>query len=306
VKELAKILQEWERRRDQALALATLVRAQGSSYRRVGARMLIASDGTTAGSLSAGCLEEEVAACALRVIHTRQPTMMSFDTRRRFGCDGSIEIFVEPAAEKFLAELARHFLLRHSCIIATVFEDAERLGSFISTLDYAKAGTLCQMVEPPLRLIVVGDEPELPSLETFVRTLGWQIINCQSICELPNEIDSRTAALIKTHHYGRDCAALRLLLPMGLRYLGLIGPRRRRDRILGDVLDSGVEMRSQLFAPAGLDLGAEAPEEVAMSVVAEIQRVFGQGSGESLRDRRAPIHCARQKSHLASAEIVRG
>ena len=306
MKELAEILQECERRRDQPLALATLVRAQGSSYRRVGARMLIASDGTTAGSLSAGCLEEEVAACALRVIHTRQPTMMSFDTRRRFGCDGSIEIFVEPAAEEFLAELARHFLLRHTCIIATVFEDAERLGSFISTLDYAKAGTLCQMVEPPLRLIVVGDKPELPSLETFARTIGWQIINCQSICELPNEIDSRTAALIKTHHYGRDCAALRLLLPMGLRYLGLIGPRRRRDRILGDVLDSGVEMRSQLFAPAGLDLGAEAPEEVAMSVVAEIQRVFGQGSGESLRDRKAPIHCARQKSHLASAEIVRG
>ena len=306
MKELAEILQECERRRDQPLALATLVRAQGSSYRRVGARMLIASDGTTAGSLSAGCLEEEVAACALRVIHTRQPTMMSFDTRRRFGCDGSIEIFVEPAAEEFLAELARHFLLRRTCIIATVFEDAERLGSFISTLDYAKAGTLCQMVEPPLRLIVVGDKPELPSLETFARTIGWQIINCQSICELPNEIDSRTAALIKTHHYGRDCAALRLLLPMGLRYLGLIGPRRRRDRILGDVLDSGVEMRSQLFAPAGLDLGAEAPEEVAMSVVAEIQRVFGQGSGESLRDRKAPIHCARQKSHLTSAEIVRG
>src|SRR5207248_4228400 len=190
-------------------------------------------------SLSAGCLEEEVAACALRVIHTRQPTMMSFDTRRRFGCDGSIEIFVEPAAEEFLADLARHFLLRRTCTIATVFENAERLGSFISTLDYAKAGTLCQTIDPPIRLIVVGDEPELPPLETFARRLGWQVINCQSVAELPNAFDFRTAALIKTHHYGRDCAALHLLLPKGLPYLGLIGPRRRRDRILGDVLDSG-------------------------------------------------------------------
>ncbi len=306
MKELTEILQEWERCQDQEVALATLVRANGSSYRRLGARMLIASDGTTVGSLSAGCLEEEVAVRALEVIHTRKPTVMSFDTRRRFGCDGSIEIFVEPAAKEFLADLARHSLLRRTCIIATVFEDAERLGSFISTLDYVKTGTLCQMVEPPLRLIVVGDEPELPSLETFARTLGWQIMNCHSVAELPNEIDSRTAALIKTHHYGRDCAALRLLLPMGLPYLGLIGPRRRRDRILGDVLDSGAEMRSQLFAPAGLDLGTESPEEVALSIIAEIQRVFGQGSGESLRDRKAPIHCARQKSHLASAEIVRG
>jgi xanthine dehydrogenase accessory factor len=306
VKELTQILQEWERRRDQALALATLVRANGSSYRRVGARMLIASDGTRVGSLSAGCLEEEVAACALQVIHTREPTMMSFDTRRRFGCDGSIEIFIEPVADEFLADLAQHFLLRQTCMIATVFENAERLGSFISTLDCAKAGTLCQTVEPPLRLIVVGDEPELPSLEIFARTLGWQIVNCRSVAEFPNELDARTAALIKTHHYGRDCAALRLLLPKGLPYLGLIGPRRRRDRILGDVLDSGAEMRSQLFAPAGLDLGGESSEEVALSVIAEIQRVFGQGSGESLRDRKAPIHCVRQKSHLTSAEIVRG
>jgi len=306
VKELSEILHEWKRRRGQAMALATLVRAQGSSYRRVGARMLVASDGTRVGSLSAGCLEEEVAACALQVIHSRNPTMMSFDTRRRFGCDGNIEIFVEPAAEDFLADLARHFLLRRTCVIATVFENAERLGSFISTLDYAKAGTLCQTIEPPLRLIVVGDEPELRSLETLSRALGWEIINCRSVAELPNEIDARTAALIKTHHYGRDCAALRLLLPKGLPYLGLIGPRRRRDRILGDVLDSGAEMRSQLFAPAGLDLGAESPEEVALSVIAEIQRVFGQGSGELLRDRKVPIHCARQKSNPASAEIVRG
>ena len=306
MKELTEILQEWEPRRNQQMALATLVRAKGSSYRRIGARMLIASDGSTVGSLSAGCLEEEVAACALKVIHTRKPTMMSFDTRRRFGCDGSIEIFIEPAADEFLADLARHFLFRRSCVIATVFEDAKRLGSFISTLDYIKTGTLCQMVEPPLRLIVVGDEPELPPLETFARTLGWQIMNCQSVAELPNEIDSCTAALIKTHHYGRDCAALRLLLPKELRYLGLIGPRRRRDRILGDVLDSGVEMRSQLFAPAGLDLGAESPEEVTLSIIAEIQRVFGQGSGESLRDRKVPIHCAGQKSTPASAEIVSG
>ena len=306
MKEVAEILHEWERRRDQPRALATLVRAEGSSYRRVGARMLIASDGSRVGSLSAGCLEEEVATCARQVIHTREPTMMSFDTRRRFGCDGSIEIFVEPAAEEFLADLARHFLLRRTCIIATVFEKAERLGSFISTLDYVKAGTLCQIVEPPLRLIVVGDEPELPSLETFARTLGWQIMNCRSVAEFPSEFDSRTAALIKTHHYGRDCAALRFLLPKGLPYLGLIGPPRRRDRILGDVLDSGAEMGSQLFAPAGLDLGAESPEEVALSVIAEIQCVFGQGSGESLRSLKAPIHCAREKLHPASAEIIRG
>jgi xanthine/CO dehydrogenase XdhC/CoxF family maturation factor len=83
---------------------------------------------------------------------------------------------------------------------------------------------------------------------------------------------------------------------MGLSYVGLIGPRRRRDEILSDLLDSGVELRSQLFAPAGLDLGAEGPEEIALSVIAEIEKVFAEGSGEPLRDRRAPIHLAKQKA----------
>ena len=81
MRDLADILCEWERRQDEALALATLVRATGSSYRRPGARMLVSADGTTVGSLSAGCLEEEVAARALRVIRDREPTLMSFDTR---------------------------------------------------------------------------------------------------------------------------------------------------------------------------------------------------------------------------------
>src|SRR5437588_2729425 len=140
--ELTQILGEWERRRGEAMALATLVRVKGSSYRRPGARMLVAADGTRVGSLSAGCLEEEVAACTLEVIRSGEPTMMSFDTRRRFGCDGWIEIFVESAADEFFADVAQQVLLRRTCIIATVFEDAERLGSFISTLDCAKAGTL--------------------------------------------------------------------------------------------------------------------------------------------------------------------
>src|SRR2546422_10951590 len=95
MKEIRDIIREWERRLGQPLALATLVRAQGSSYRRPGARMLICSDGTTAGSLSGGCLEEEVVRRAFDVLRTGVPSLLSFDTRLRFGCNGTIEIFVE-------------------------------------------------------------------------------------------------------------------------------------------------------------------------------------------------------------------
>jgi xanthine dehydrogenase accessory factor len=297
LKELQEILVEWEKHRDEPLALATLVRASGSSYRRPGARMLITQSGATVGSVSAGCLEEEVAIYGAKVLRTGRPRIISFDTRRRFGCDGTIEVFIERAADDLFDELARNLASRRPCVVVTVFENANRLGSFVSLNHYVViSGTFCQRVEPPLRLIVVGDKPEGQSLKQLATLLGWEIVSCASAADLPGEGDSRTAAVVKTHHYGRDCAALRGLLPLGLSYVGLIGPRRRRDQILGDLLDSGAQLNSQLFAPAGLDLGAEGPEEVALSVIAEIEKVFAGRSGESLRDRRAPIHSAKQKA----------
>src|SRR3954452_15661249 len=103
MKEIRDILRLYELHRGEPLALATLVRTRGSSYRRPGARMLIGANGTTAGSLSGGCLEEEVARRALEILRGAPPELMSFDTRLRFGCNGSIDIFIERLRDDFLA-----------------------------------------------------------------------------------------------------------------------------------------------------------------------------------------------------------
>src|SRR6476659_6539771 len=105
MKEIRELLRLYERRRGQSLALATLVVARGSSYRRPGARMLICADGTTAGSLSGGCLEDEVVRRAAEVMRTGEPALMDFDTRLRFGCNGSIDVFVEAATDDFRRQL---------------------------------------------------------------------------------------------------------------------------------------------------------------------------------------------------------
>jgi len=131
MKELREIIRFWEKRKDQPLALSTLVRARGSSYRRPGARMLISRDGASAGSLSAGCIEEEVIASARDVIRDGKPQLVSFDTRRRFGCSGCIEIFVEPVVNDLLRELRVTLAARQSFQITTVFEDSDVLGSRI-------------------------------------------------------------------------------------------------------------------------------------------------------------------------------
>ena len=91
--------------------------------------MLITSDGDTAGALSAGCIEEEVAMHARDVVASGEPKLIAFDTRRRFGCSGSIEIFIELLDEQVMERLRDTIGGRRACTLVTVFEDSERLGS---------------------------------------------------------------------------------------------------------------------------------------------------------------------------------
>jgi xanthine/CO dehydrogenase XdhC/CoxF family maturation factor len=292
MKELSDILRLWQSHRGKPLALATLVAARGSSYRRPGARMLITANGATAGALSGGCLEDEVAQCAREVLRTGAPRLLEFDTRRRFGCNGAITIFVERVQETFLAELQDRLVARCNCSAATFYNaDAIEHGTrMLRPHDQVGAGAFVQHIEPLLRLIVLGDGPDSGPLRAFADVLGWEVIECEQPAQLPTAVDARTAAVVKSHNYGRDCAALRHLLQLPLRYVALMGPRKRRDEIVGDLVDSGVALPENLYGPAGLDLNAETPEEIALAIVAEIQGVFSGGTAESLRDRRAPIH----------------
>jgi len=274
LKDIYDIIREFRKRRGERFALATLVRAEGSSYRRPGARMLICEDGLTIGSLSGGCLEEEIALRARDVLETGEPLLVSFDTRKRFGCHGKIDIFIERVAEKFLVDIGNDLDARRSHTAITRFGRTE----------------FVQEIHPLIRVLIFGDGPDSAPIRKLSESLGWQpleIVHPNSLSILPDEW---TAAIVKSHNYGRDFAALQKLLPMNLRYVGLIGPRKRRDQLLNDLLDLGVTINSGFFAPAGLDLGGETPEEIALAIVSEIQRVFGSGSGFSLRDRKISIH----------------
>lgn len=311
VKDIYDILGEWRKSRRQghplggSPALATLVHVEGSSYRRPGARMLIWPDGKAIGSLSAGCLEEEVVLHAREVFETGETALMSFDTRRRFGCAGRIDIFIERAAEHLFDDLAKELDARRTCVAITRFSGDHR-GSRIIKLDhehpplrsYGLAGEqdheheFIQEIHPPMRLWIFGDGPDNAPLYSLGPLLGWEVNTFIDATALALAPDRWTAAIVKSHNYGRDFAALQKLLPLNLRYVGLIGPRKRRDQLMNDLLDREIAVNSGFFAPAGLDLGSETPEEIALAIVSEIQRVFATGSGESLRERKMSIHRA--------------
>ncbi|MFA5057494.1 MAG: XdhC family protein, partial [Opitutaceae bacterium] len=107
-------------------------------------------------------------------------------------------------------------------------------------------------------------------------------------------LDRGTLAVIMTHHYRHDLPLLRQLLPRPLAYLGLLGPKQRAEKILATLATEGFAitpgMRSRLHAPVGLDLGAESPAEIALSILAEMQAVLAGREGRPLRERTDPIH----------------
>jgi xanthine dehydrogenase accessory factor len=304
MKELLEILREAGRCCGEPLALATLVQSRGSSYRQCGARLLLAADGSWIGSLSGGCLEAEVAQRAQDVLRTGRPALMTFDTRARFGCHGAIDVFIERAVPALFDGVAVALAERRSCILATCFASMPKMGTRLAEEDEDfPASTFVQRLEPPVRLVIIGHGPDSRALEALARVLGWEVEFAESAADFRETYDARTAAVIGTHQYGRDFAALRALAGSPMAYLGLVGSRRRRDQLLCDLLDIGVEPGENLFAPAGLDLGAEAPEQIALAIVAEIQATLAAGGGGNLRTRKAPIH-ARLTSAISTAELV--
>jgi xanthine dehydrogenase accessory factor len=340
-------------------ALATVVRVEGSSYRRPGARMLVPQTGQATGTLSAGCLERDVAERAAEVVRTGRPTVVTYDTTTDddivwglgLGCNGVVRVLIEPATGERMADLAR-FL--EACsggarpgAAATVYDregdpDAEVGARALLFPDGTVAGDLdrsdllddlraaartgepadrryrtpdghldvfVEIVEPRVPLVVFGAGHDALPVVTLARSLGWHttVVDTRAraatrerfadadavvLCR-PDEVGAHvtlsesTVAVLMTHNYLEDLEVLRTLVASPARYVGCLGPGRRTERLLGEL---GLEASGRIYGPVGLDIGAETPEEIALSIVAEIRAVLAGRDGGSLRDREGAIH----------------
>ncbi len=103
--------------------------------------------------------------------------------------------------------------------------------------------------------------------------------------------DENSVAVIMTHNYDRDREILRCLLGSSVKYVGALGPKKRTERLLAEISGSFCDKQlAKLYAPVGLDIGAETPEEIALAIVAEIQGVLANRQGGFLRERDGGIH----------------
>jgi len=309
--------------------LATLVTVEGSSYRRPGARMLIDGE-LRIGSISGGCLEEDLLERSKRVAAGGGAELVVYDTLADddllwgvgLGCHGVVRILLErvPARPDWAGALAANFRDGRTTRLAVAWHNpGGPLGTRLAAAEAdgeGVAGVFEETIAPPTSLAIFGAGDDAQPLARFAAELGWRVTIADprpalaTAVRFPDasarvlgpadELVARAApppgslAVVMTHHYRHDRPLLCHLLPLPLAYLGLLGPRARAERILSDIAAGGLAvtaaMRDRLRAPVGLDLGAETPPEVALSIIAEMNAVLAGHDGRPLRDRTLPIH----------------
>lgn len=327
MKDLQAIVQRLADGTPGTAVLATLVRVEGSSYRRPGARLLILPDGTRIGSISGGCLEEDVIARAQRVAATGVPETVVYDTTSEndlvwgvgLGCNGIVRVFLEPMPDcpEWARRLHAAVRLRRSLPLAVTYEGpADRLGTRLDAAAARSDGVYVEVIDPPIALVIFGAGDDARPLARLAKSLGWIVTVADPrpafakparfpeadavLAGPPEELvarvvpDPQTVAVVMTHHYVHDVPLLRSLLPWSIAYLGLLGPRKRAEKILADIAASGQEItpeqRTRLHAPVGLDLGADGPEQVAFAIIGEVLATLAHRDGRPLRERIHPIH----------------
>ncbi|MDT0645673.1 XdhC family protein [Zunongwangia sp. F260] len=186
-----------------------------------------------------------------------------------------------------------------------------------------------QNYQPPVKLIIVGAGNDARILVQQADLLGWDTIvtdgrpthanksrfttSCQVIVSKPEstleniEIDHRSCFVLMSHNYHYDLAVLKLLVAREeIPYIGILGPKKKYGRMLDDLAIEGFKLNpkvlNKIYAPVGLEIGAETPAEISLSILAEIQSVLTGTSARSLREKSSPIH-DKKHGHLEQVQI---
>lgn len=357
--------------RGREAALATVVHISGSAYRRPGAKLLIEEAGGVIGSVSGGCLEADVRAAAADVLVAGRPSLRHYDTGEEdaawglgLGCNGEVDILVQPATQGPLASLAEPLqrLLAGDVPVAliTVIADGPGMGAVMAMecpdgsdtlslggsvfgslgsadLDREAADSARQLapgrrsavqviggrkvfveiLRPAPHLVVCGAGADARPLVAYAAAAGFRVsvfdhregfLAADWFPDAKQRVPARpedesiplpdpgqSLAVVKMHSLAHDREWVRRLLAAGYPYIGVLGPKRRTASILrdagGDSWNSS-PVADRVFGPVGLDLGADGPAQVAISIVAELLAVVAKRDARHLSERNDAIHAS--------------
>ncbi len=256
--------------------------------------MLINENGVFRGMLSGGCLEGDLAIRAQTVLESGRAQVVTYDLANDdelwglgVGCDGLMRIALQPLSP------------------ANDYEPFARIAGLLSgdtpgevsiELPDEDFATISLAVVPPPQVLILGAGLDAQPVLRIASELGWRCTvadhrpayfeagdfsgaaatHCVPAAELASTLDlSRYAmAIVMSHHLDSDRSYLQQLADTRIRYVGLLGPANRRQRLLSELGDKAAQLEPRLHGPAGLDIGGRGPEAIALSIVAEIQQVY--------------------------------
>lgn len=309
--------------------LATIIKVEGSAYRKEGTTMLFLEDDRHIGVISAGCLEEDLTIRAQELFNKDTPQsytiiydMSSEDDLswgRGAGCNGKVHILLEKVTtdmKNHIKTLCNHLkhgqqvtsirVLQNDTVTKTsyltnsnqVFGDQIDPSILPIAISKNKAGieyikepdtyAYFQYYRPKLRLFIFGAGPDVRPLAAIAVKVGFEVTvwdwrpnyyqqaHFPHVTVLQNEtitnvidhahFSGSDSVIIMTHDFQKDKEILHLLLKESqMRYLGILGPRKRTSRLL-----NGNDIPKNLHSPVGLSIGAEGPDEIAISIIADL------------------------------------
>jgi xanthine dehydrogenase accessory factor len=249
------------RRLGQRCALATIVEVNGSIPSFESAKMLIREDGSFAGTIGGGCVEAEVWNAAREVLETERPRHLRFNLGQDAAydngliCGGQLTVFVEPIVPQPQA------LIFGGGHISKALSKVAALAGFAT--------------------VIIDNREQFANRERFPEASDIHAAEYEEVFPLLN-VHSSTYIIIVTRGHRDDMRVLRWAVTTQPKYLAMIGSKRKTIAIIKELEKEGIarEAFEQLHAPMGLDIGAVTPEEIAVSVVAEMIAVRRNAEGE--------------------------
>ncbi|WP_304231857.1 XdhC family protein [Jiulongibacter sediminis] len=357
MKEIKNIIRQFDQTPpEEKLALATVVRVEGSSYRRMGARMLVSENGNWVGGISGGCLEGDALKRSRMAILKGKASIITYDTTIDddhqigvgLGCNGVIDVLFTPVdrsradnqiellkritgGPRKISKLLKVIRSENSDLLGELLEftgpeslqilredgvNIEELDQVIENLDKSKnihlsdeLSLFVEVLPPAYHLILLGHQYDLYPLLRQTIELGWDItvvapenkvspmggVNLMTPEVFDSlEFDDYTAVVLMSHSLHTDKENLRKLSKKKPKYIGMLGPRVRSERIWAELAEEGdaipADLMQNIYAPVGLEIGANTPDEIALSLLAEVKGVFAQKEIGHLRDKTQPIH----------------
>lgn len=305
------------------IAVATVVATRSSSPRPVGSKLYVSESGEMEGSVSGGCVENEVVLAAQEVLAGGAPRLLTYGITddMAFGvglpCGGEIDVFVEPLGEPVESGVVLTVIAGEGVGERVHDEALERAALRRGASHVVESDDRLLFAdvraEPP-RLFVYGAVDTAEALCAAAKLLGWRTIVADArprfatperlpsadeiLVSWPEEAvahvapDAATAIVVLTHDDKFDLPLVRAAVASDAFYIGWIGSRRNQERRRGVLREEGVtdDELERVSGPSGLDVGAHSPAETAVSILGEILAVRAGRAGGRLRDGRARIH----------------